>query len=89
MRAASHAKTLDAAKATSRVFSIRKCQVTVPPRFGREDGSAISATERIGTVVSLVRAFTSRAIWTGVSTAAGFISAPDPATSMSLGTVTQ
>ena len=65
-----------------------KCQVSMPPAFGRLAGSFTSAAVRIATVLSLFRASSSRAIWVLVSTSFGFSSSPDPATIISLGTVT-
>jgi hypothetical protein len=88
MRAASHTYALDAPKATSRVSCMRKCQVSVPPCFGRLAGSVTSAGVRIITVVSLWRASSRRLICVAVSTSCGFTSSPEPATIMSEGTVT-
>jgi hypothetical protein len=43
---------------------------------------------RIITVASLALAFSQRDLCSALSTSPGLVSAPDPATSMSLGTVT-
>jgi len=76
-----------AANATSRVFSMWKCQARVA-LFSAREVSVTSAGERITTVESLSRAASKRCRCVGVSTDSGFTSRPLPTTIMSEGTVT-
>ena len=81
IRAASQTNTGDALHATSRVWSMWKCQVSVPPCFGRLAGSLTSAARandnRLVAVARLLAAAPSRSC---VSTSFGFTSSPEPAT---------
>jgi hypothetical protein len=68
---------------------MRKCQVSVPPCFGRLAGLPTSSGVRIITVASLSRALASRSRCCVVSTSCELTSSPVPATIISLGTMTK
>jgi hypothetical protein len=88
IRAASHTNAGEALHTTSRVWSMWKCHVSVPPCLGRLAGSFTSEGVRMYTVLSLSRARASLAISVAVSTSFGFINSPEPATIIAEGTVT-
>src|ERR1700753_116490 len=86
--AASHIYAREAPKATSLVLYILKCQVSMAGPVGRLAGLVTSDALRMTTVASLALAAFNRLFSFAVSTSWGFCSSPEPATIISLGTVT-